>query len=74
MYCLNLTGFNYREWRVSHAISHHMYPNTFHDLEDLIFEPLMIRWMPKSDARKVLSVLVCPLVWCFLIKVTIIKR
>lgn len=75
MYCLNLLGINYREWRVSHVISHHMYPNTLLDLEVSGFEPLM-EWFPKSKSRKrkIFSVIIAPLTWMFIIKLSILKR
>jgi len=74
MYCINLTGLNYREMRVSHVLSHHMFPNTFYDLEVTMYLPLM-RWMDmNSNVRRVLCVLVCPLKWCFLIKVAVMRR
>lgn len=75
MFCLNLTGLNYREWRITHVISHHMYPNTAHDLEVLHFEPLM-KWIPqhKSELFKILSVVSAPLVWLMVADLTILKR
>lgn len=75
MYCLNLLGINYREWRVSHVISHHMYPNTLLDLEVFGFEPFM-EWFPKSKSRKrkIFSVIIAPLTWMFIIKLSILKR
>lgn len=75
MYCFNLCGLNYREWRVSHAISHHMYPNTKYDVEVANFEPLlMFTPVEKSERLKVISVFVSPVVWLVLIKTTMIRR
>lgn len=75
MYCFNLTGMNYREWRISHAISHHMYPNTIYDMETFTFEPL-VRWLPKwkSKHQKLLSVVMLPLLWLVIIKLAILRR
>lgn len=75
MFCFNLTGLNFREWRVSHAMSHHMYPNTFYDLEVTNFEPTM-QWTPrkKSERQKIVSVLISPLIWTILIKMTLLRR
>lgn len=75
MLCMNLTGMNYREWRISHAMSHHMFPNTLLDLEVTNFEPMM-RWTPgeKSDAFKIVSVLITPLVWCLIVETIIVRR
>lgn len=33
MYLWNLSLMSFREWRVTHAFSHHIYPNTLHDIE-----------------------------------------
>lgn len=62
MQILNLTGLNYREWRVSHVLSQHMYPNTLNDLE----MPFLM--IPKKFH------LIRLFVWCFLIKLTIVQR
>jgi hypothetical protein len=35
----------YREWRISHALSHHLYTNSLLDLELALFEPMM-QWVP----------------------------
>lgn len=37
-----------RDFRVSHALSHHLYPNTLMDLEISAFEPL-VYWNPRKD-------------------------
>lgn len=52
-----------------------MYPNTFYDLEVTNFEPTM-QWTPKekSERQKVVSVLISPLIWTILIKVTLLRR
>ncbi|KAI8424207.1 hypothetical protein MSG28_002787 [Choristoneura fumiferana] len=36
------------DFRVSHALSHHLYPNTLMDLEISAFEPL-VYWNPRKD-------------------------
>jgi uncharacterized membrane protein len=75
MYYINLTGLNYREWRVAHVVSHHMYPNSVYDLEVSNMEP-MLQWIPmeKSKVRKASSVVLCPVVWLLLIHSSIFKR
>lgn len=75
MFCFNLTGFNYQEWRISHSISHHMYPNTAHDLEVINFEPFL-RWIPKEKTElfKIISVVSAPFVWLVVADLTILKR
>ncbi|XP_055596168.1 cytochrome b5-related protein-like [Uranotaenia lowii] len=54
MLMLNLTFFSYREWRVSHALSHHMFPNSILDLEISFFEPFLC-WLPRSSRKNVLQ-------------------
>lgn len=52
-----------RHWRISHAFSHHLYPNTHHDLEISQFEPLM-QFFPlrdKSNVFGLMSALYSPL-------------
>jgi hypothetical protein len=75
MYRMNLTGYNYREWRVVHAMSHHMFPNTLHDLEVMNVEPIL-QWLPryKSKGYKIASGVLCPLVWLLSIHLSLLKR
>ncbi|CAH0725207.1 unnamed protein product, partial [Brenthis ino] len=48
MYLFNFSLWSYRDFRVSHALSHHLYPNTLMDLEISAFDP-MISWLPRRD-------------------------
>lgn len=75
MYCFNLSLLNYRDWRVSHAMSHHLYPNTYYDLEISMFEPFL-QWIPrpKSAIQKIASPIVSPIVWTVLIVYTAVAR
>lgn len=41
MMYFNLTFLSYREWRISHAMSHHLFPNSLLDLEVTLFEPFL---------------------------------
>lgn len=45
MYTYNLSLLNYADWRISHALSHHLYTNSYHDLEISMFEPFLC-WIP----------------------------
>uniref|UniRef100_A0A336MXL3 CSON002711 protein n=1 Tax=Culicoides sonorensis TaxID=179676 RepID=A0A336MXL3_CULSO len=62
----NLSLFSYREWRVSHALSHHIYTNTLHDLEVSYFEPFF-NWIPspniKSRLGSFVSMIIAPIVY-----------
>jgi Fatty acid desaturase len=75
MYCFNLSGLNYREWRVSHIMSHHMYPNSLLDFEVFRFEPF-VKWLPreKSFADNMASVVFLPLLWLSLPTVLMMQR
>ena len=75
MFCFNLTLLNYRDWRVSHAMSHHLYTNSFYDMEISMFEP-WLQWIPrpKTNGQKILSPLLSPIVWTILIKYAAVAR
>ncbi|KAJ9587923.1 hypothetical protein L9F63_018649 [Diploptera punctata] len=45
MYYFDLSFMAHREWRISHALSHHLYTNSLLDLELALFEPVM-QWVP----------------------------
>ncbi|CAG4915814.1 unnamed protein product [Colias eurytheme] len=48
MYYFNIGLWSYRDFRVSHSLSHHLYPNTLMDLEISGFEPIIF-WNPRKD-------------------------
>ncbi|VVD04212.1 unnamed protein product, partial [Leptidea sinapis] len=48
MYIFNIGLWSYRDFRVSHALSHHLYPNTLMDLEVSGFEPIVF-WNPRKE-------------------------
>ncbi|KAJ3416324.1 Cytochrome b5- protein [Chytridiales sp. JEL 0842] len=41
MYLFNLGGLSSHEWRTSHALSHHLFPNTRMDMEVALVEPFL---------------------------------
>jgi hypothetical protein len=41
---------NCQDWRVFHAISHHMYPNSYHDMQIAGYEPTL-NWMPEPKIK-----------------------
>ncbi|XP_053603768.1 cytochrome b5-related protein-like isoform X2 [Plodia interpunctella] len=45
MYLFNLGGLSYSDWRISHAMSHHMHTNTLQDIELSMIEPFL-QFMP----------------------------
>uniref|UniRef100_T1P9A8 Cytochrome b5-related protein n=1 Tax=Musca domestica TaxID=7370 RepID=T1P9A8_MUSDO len=53
MYTFNLSMLNFCSWRVSHAMSHHIYPNSYLDLELSMFEPLLC-WIPNPHIKSMM--------------------
>jgi len=41
----NMLFMSYRDWRVSHVLSHHLYPNSLLDYEVSVLEPFLF-WIP----------------------------
>ncbi|KAF5293581.1 hypothetical protein FQA39_LY03066 [Lamprigera yunnana] len=64
MYFFNLSMMSSRSWRVSHAMSHHMYPNTIKDLEISEMEPFF-QYLPtkKTLFIRYVSWLYTPIVY-----------
>ncbi len=75
MYYFNLSLFSVGEYRVSHALSHHMYTNTFCDIEIAIFEAFL-DWTPKPKTflKRYGSWLYTPLVYLTLFHQALIGR
>ncbi|XP_050667625.1 cytochrome b5-related protein-like [Leptidea sinapis] len=48
MYLFNIGLWSYRDFRVSHALSHHLFANTLMDLEVSGFEPIVF-WNPRKE-------------------------
>jgi hypothetical protein len=65
MYTANISFLNFRDFRVFHVMSHHMFPNTITDLEVSIFEK-PLQWLPYESKTKVsilISFLLTPIIW-----------
>ncbi|XP_055919227.1 cytochrome b5-related protein [Eupeodes corollae] len=66
MYTFNLSLMNFYGWRISHALSHHIYPNSLLDLELSMFEPFLC-WLPskyfKTNFQRYFSILAGPVVY-----------
>lgn len=77
MLYFNLLGLSYREWRISHAMSHHLYPNSLLDLEVSLFEPFLC-WVTDARTKNRLqrygSWLYQPLIYALLIVVQVAQR
>lgn len=62
----NLLFMTYRGWRVSHALSHHMFPNSRLDFEMVMFEPYFI-WdvtKDKNFIQRYVSYVYAPIYYC----------
>lgn len=77
MFYTNLTFMNFAEWRVTHAMSHHMFTNSLVDIELLWLAP-MLCWIPRADAKgwvaRYVSWLYSPLVYASFFVLEIFKR
>ncbi|XP_037042216.1 cytochrome b5-related protein [Bradysia coprophila] len=68
MYYFNLSFLNYRQWRIQHSMSHHLYANSIHDLEVSIFEPFLC-WTPMSNKnviQRYASWIYAPIIYGFI--------
>lgn len=77
MYTFNLTMMSFYHWRISHALSHHFYPNSLHDLEMSLFEPFLcwipsLRYAPKW--RRYLSFVLQPITYAFIFPIQYISK
>ncbi|XP_065218352.1 cytochrome b5-related protein-like isoform X2 [Planococcus citri] len=64
-YYYYFTGFSVRDWRISHCLSHHLYPNTLQDLEISLFEPTL-QFLPNKNKptwARFGPLLYSPIVW-----------
>ncbi|KAJ8923278.1 hypothetical protein NQ315_001835, partial [Exocentrus adspersus] len=66
MYYFDFTFMQSRDWRISHALSHHLYPNTVNDLEIAMGEPFL-QYLPteKNFVFRYLSWVYSPIVYAF---------
>lgn len=77
MYSFNLTLMNFADWRISHAMSHHIYTNSLYDLEMTLPEPYLC-WIPNKEVatktRRIISMCIQPLVYALLFFVSFSQR
>ncbi|XP_063360594.1 cytochrome b5-related protein-like [Cydia amplana] len=66
MYLFDLLGSSYRDWRIMHALSHHLHTNTAQDLEISAFEPFLVflPYMSKTMFEK-LAAVYWPVIYLF---------
>lgn len=55
---------NFRDWRISHILSHHLYTNSYYDLEITFFQP-WLKWIPEPKLwiQRFGSWLISPIVY-----------
>lgn len=76
MYYFNIMLLSFREWRIQHALSHHLYPNSLLDLEITLFEPFLC-WttLPgKTIVQRYGSWLYSPFIYMTLFIVQLVTR
>ncbi|XP_011192500.1 cytochrome b5-related protein [Zeugodacus cucurbitae] len=77
MYTFNLSLMNFCNWRVLHAMSHHVYPNSLIDLEMSLFEPYLC-WWPNSQVHtkwiRLFNVTIQPIVYSLIFPFQIVLR
>ena len=64
MYLLNVSLMSWRDWRVFHVMSHHLYPNSYLDLEVSLYEP-KLTWTPgpKTANQILIAKLMTPILY-----------
>lgn len=76
MYYFDLCLLSSHDWRISHALSHHLFPNSMLDLEVSMFEPLL-QWLPspkKGFIVRYISWIYSPILWTFIFHFDKLKR
>ncbi|XP_055691864.1 cytochrome b5-related protein-like [Lutzomyia longipalpis] len=77
MYIFNLSFMSFKEWRISHALSHHLYTNSLHDLEISLGEPFLC-WIPdpkiKNWFQRYASWIYGPFIYCLIYISEFIKK
>lgn len=73
MYYFDLTTMHSRDWRISHAMSHHLYTNTVGDLEISMFEPFYNYLPGKKSKLKYLQWIIAPGIYALIFHVSFIK-
>ncbi|CAH1109796.1 unnamed protein product [Psylliodes chrysocephalus] len=75
MYYFQFSMLQVREWRISHALSHHLLTNTIADLEISMMEPLLF-YLPgaKTLKQKIISVIGSPILWMLFFHLPLLRR
>lgn len=76
MYYFDLSVMSSKDWRITHVMSHHSYPNTLWDYEMYSAEPFL-QYLPdkkKSTIYSFISLFITPLFWALMFYEQAIKR
>lgn len=76
MFYFNFSFLNYKGFRISHCMSHHLFPNSLFDMEILQLEPFFC-WIPspmKTFSQRYLSWLYAPIIYTAIFFDQLIKR
>ncbi|XP_011153853.1 cytochrome b5-related protein isoform X2 [Harpegnathos saltator] len=76
MYYFDLSIMSSKEWRITHAMSHHIYPNTLWDYEIYVTEPFL-NWLPQKDKSYIVGIfrsIISPIVWMLMFLFQGVKR
>ena len=75
MYIFDLSFFSSHQWRISHALSHHLYPNTIYDFEISMLEPLFC-FLPqkKNFIQRHFVYIYIHIFYCLAIPIEVLKR
>lgn len=75
MLWINLTLADFTSWRITHAMSHHLYTNSYYDLEISFIEPIL-QYLPrkKSFESKALSIVITPIFYSLMTPMNALYR
>lgn len=73
----NLLFMNYRDWRIGHVLSHHMYPNSLLDCDLLLWRPLFA-WTRNNNSKNSFRNYACsvytPFLYFFIFPLDLARR
>ena len=76
MYVWDLSLLSSRDWRITHAFSHHLYTSTFYDVELAGWEPFAV-FIPataKNTIQKVLAPFYIPILYALVTVIEFVKK
>ena len=76
MYIWDLSLLSSRDWRITHAFSHHLYTSTYYDLELASWEPLAVFTpsLPKTVVQKCLAPIYIPFLYSLVTLLEYIRK